>query len=119
MVFPLFHSHLWIQDLLFLQENLYLKKSGIRLGKFAGKDFIPEHELALSLAASATIQKLELNRDEAIAYLKKEELKINSGLKGWTLMCYEGFPLGWAKVLPNRINNYYPANWRILNSSIR
>lgn len=107
------------QDLHLLQENLYLKKSGIKLGKFAGKDFIPEHDLALSPMAAARIQRVELNRDQAIAYLKKEELKLNSGLKGWNLVCFEGFPLGWAKVLPNRINNYYPANWRILNSAIK
>ena len=29
-------------------------------------------------------------------------------------MTYEGQPLGWAKLLPNRINNYYPKELRIL-----
>ncbi|TAJ53096.1 MAG: hypothetical protein EPO58_10940, partial [Chitinophagaceae bacterium] len=27
---------------------------------------------------------------------------------------FEELPLGWVKVLPNRVNNYYPAEWRIL-----
>jgi NOL1/NOP2/fmu family ribosome biogenesis protein len=106
-------------DLAFLQERLYLKKSGTRLGKFAGKDFIPDQELALSIWASPKIKRLNLNRAAAISYLKKEDLHITSDLSGWVLMCYEGFGLGWAKVLPKRINNYYPKEWRIINQAIK
>jgi len=29
-------------------------------------------------------------------------------------MTFQGFGLGWAKILPNRINNYYPKEQRIL-----
>jgi NOL1/NOP2/fmu family ribosome biogenesis protein len=31
-------------------------------------------------------------------------------------MEYEGLALGWAKLLPNRINNYYPKEIRIMAS---
>jgi NOL1/NOP2/fmu family ribosome biogenesis protein len=31
------------------------------------------------------------------------------------LIKHEGIALGWAKLLPNRVNNYYPNEWRILN----
>lgn len=106
-------------DLALLQENLYLRKAGTRLGKFAGKDFIPDHELALSLIASENIHRINLDREPALAYLKKAEIKLNTDLSGWVLMCYEGFALGWAKVLPNRINNYYPKELRIINPAIR
>lgn len=106
-------------DLAFLQERLYLKKSGTRLGKFAGKDFIPDQELALSIWAAPKIKRLNLNRAAAISYLKKEDLHITSDLSDWVLMCYEGFGLGWAKVLPKRINNYYPKEWRIINQAIK
>ena len=37
------------ESLNILQRNLYIKKSGVRIGKLAGKDLIPDHELALSL----------------------------------------------------------------------
>ena len=33
---------------------------------------------------------------------------------GWNWVQFEGVVLGLVKVLPNRINNYYPAEWRIL-----
>jgi NOL1/NOP2/fmu family ribosome biogenesis protein len=36
--------------------------------------------------------------------------------KGWSLMNYEGQALGWAKLLANRINNYYPKEIRIFSS---
>ena len=104
MAIPVGQEH----DLAILQERLYLKKSGTRLGKFANKDFIPDHELALSLLAAETIPRIELNRDQAISYLKKQDIQLNTDLSGWALVCYEGHALGWAKVLPNRINNYYP-----------
>jgi len=31
-------------------------------------------------------------------------------------MNYEGQALGWAKLLPNRINNYYPKEIRIMTN---
>jgi NOL1/NOP2/fmu family ribosome biogenesis protein len=33
--------------------------------------------------------------------------------KGWHLMKYKNYALGWAKLLGNRINNAYPKEWRI------
>lgn len=31
----------------------------------------------------------------------------------WMLASFHGLPLGWMKLLPNRINNYFPNEWRI------
>jgi len=103
------------ESLNILQRNLYLKKSGIRIGKLAGNDLIPDHELALSLILNknATLQT-PLNKDQAIQYLRKENIDIDTTSKGWSLMTFEGQALGWAKLLPNRINNYYPKELRIL-----
>jgi len=33
--------------------------------------------------------------------------------KGWILFTYQNLPLGWGKNLGNRLNNYYPKEWRI------
>ncbi|HAP01108.1 MAG TPA: hypothetical protein DCQ93_04195, partial [Bacteroidetes bacterium] len=35
--------------------------------------------------------------------------------KGWLLAQYENHPLGWLKSLGNRMNNYFPTEWRIRN----
>ena len=98
-----------------LQQHLYIKKSGVRIGKLAGRDLIPDHELALSIIVNKdTVKQTELTYDQAILYLRRENLNIDEAKKGWSLMNFEGQPLGWAKLLPNRVNNYYPKELRIL-----
>jgi NOL1/NOP2/fmu family ribosome biogenesis protein len=94
-----------------------VKKSGVRLGSIAGKDLIPDHELALSLLINRdAILNTELTREQAIAYLRRDNiLDLDTSQKGWSLMTFENQPLGWAKLLPNRINNYYPKEMRILS----
>jgi len=98
-----------------LQHHLYLKKSGVRVGKLAGRDLVPDHELALSTIINKDmVLQTPLDYDQAIQYLRKENLIIDTGEKGWSLMNFEGQSLGWAKLLPNRVNNYYPKELRIL-----
>ncbi|HVW96683.1 MAG TPA: hypothetical protein VHA56_12005 [Mucilaginibacter sp.] len=99
-----------------LQRHLYIKKSGVRLGKLIGNDLIPDHELALCMYVNKQqFLETELNTDQAIQYLRRDPVDIAVNSKGWSLMCFEGHPLGWAKLLPNRINNYYPKELRILS----
>jgi NOL1/NOP2/fmu family ribosome biogenesis protein len=96
-----------------LAAALYIKKAGIELGAVKGKDVVPAHELALSLLPLHELNSIELSKDAALQYLRRKELVVQA-TKGWNLVRYCGLPLGWVKVLPNRINNYYPAEWRIL-----
>lgn len=105
-------------DLQYLQSNLYLKKSGVRVGKVMGKDLVPNHELALSLLLNDSIARIELTREQAISYLKRDELKLDNPQRGWVLMCYKDQAIGWAKMLDNRMNNYFPKEMRIVNQSI-
>jgi len=105
-------------DLYYLQSKLYLKKSGIRIGKIMGKDLVPNHELAISLITNSGLPKLNLTREESISYLKRDELRIESGIRGWALMCFEDHAMGWAKILDNRLNNYFPKEMRITNPNV-
>ncbi|MFM6954625.1 MAG: methyltransferase RsmF C-terminal domain-like protein [Sphingobacteriaceae bacterium] len=107
-----------LKDFDFLREQLYLKKAGTRLGKFAGNDFIPDHELALSIWASGSIPRISLNREQALNYLKRIDFTLDTPLTGWALACYDSLALGWVKVLPKRLNNYYPKEWRIVNQNL-
>lgn len=97
-----------------LQQHLYLRKAGIKAGQLAAKELIPDHQLAMSTMTSETIPQIGLTREQALRYLRKEDPEISTNVKGWALMMYEGMALGWAKILPNRINNYYPKELRIL-----
>jgi NOL1/NOP2/fmu family ribosome biogenesis protein len=101
-------------DLPILQSNLYFKKAGTIIGKLTPKELIPDHELALSTIINNEINAVQLSKEDAIQYLRKEEIKIDTTLKGWALARYRHQNLGWIKCLQNRINNYYPKEWRIL-----
>lgn len=95
------------------QSGLYLRKAGVRLGRLAGKDFLPDHELALSTELAPGVCRRALSRAEALTFLKRDPLPNPDGGTGWQLMTYEGLGLGWAKALPSRVNNYLPRDWRI------
>ena len=103
----------WMSDLSILASHLYIKKAGIEIANMKGKDIIPSHELALSGWFKGGFPTVELDRNNALSYLKRKEFSAE-GQKGWNLMLFGGIPIGWAKLLTNRINNYYPAEWRIL-----
>ncbi|MFD0751250.1 RNA methyltransferase [Mucilaginibacter calamicampi] len=104
------------ESLNLLAHRLYIKKSGVRIGKVAGRDVVPDHELALSTIVNKdVILQTPLDYNQAIQYLRRDNLTIDTADKGWSLMTYEGQALGWAKLLPNRINNYYPKELRILS----
>ena len=101
-------------ELLYLQSCCYLKKAGVMTGKLAAKEFIPEHGLALSTIIAGGLPAVELSKEQAIQYLRKEEIIVDAEQRGWALAQYRGHNLGWMKILANRVNNYYPKEWRIL-----
>lgn len=96
-------------------QLLYLKKTGITIGELKHNDFLPHHELALSIYNSPSVQRLELTKEQALLFLRKEVLSLEAP-KGIYLMCYKNYGLGWAKILDKRINNYLPKEFRILSS---
>lgn len=97
-----------------LSQQLYLKNAGVFMGTFAKNELLPSHHLALSNVLSPLVQKLEVTKEEAIRYLRKDQLELHSDMRGWTVLTYENLPLGWVKLLPNRLNNYLPSHLRIL-----
>ena len=103
------------KDLTLIQEALYIKKAGVKLGSIIRDELIPDHELALSVIINNTVKCIEADKETALQYLRREEIKLVSAEKGWVLLTYQQLPLGWVKILPNRVNNYYPTAWRILN----
>ena len=103
-----------LHDLLFLQQSLYLKKVGLALGKLAGTELIPDHELAMDPLLNRDRLSFEVDREMAVRYLRKEDIRPETTNRGWALVTYQQKALGWIKILPNRVNTYYPKEWRIL-----
>ena len=101
----------------FLLRQLRVIYSGILAGELMRDKLVPAHALAMSNVVAESIPRVELDYEKSIQYLQRQELKIDSKEKGWQLISYNGHPLGWINALPNRINNYYPKELRILKNS--
>lgn len=55
---------------------------------------------------------VELQYDEAVQYLRREAVRVESP-RGMVLLSYKGLILGPGKGVGSRINNLYPQEWRI------
>lgn len=102
------------QDLQTIRAHLYVKKMGMRIGVLKGADLVPAHDLAMSQWDKMPYTDLPLALPEALQFLRRADFKLDAP-KGWHSLSYMNCRLGWVKVLPNRLNNYYPNTWRILN----
>lgn len=97
-----------------LANNLNVVTKGTAVAMLKHEKLIPEHAMALSLELNRNqFTEIELSLDQALAYLRKETPLIGEGQKGFALVTYKNHPLGWVNLLGNRINNLYPANWRV------
>jgi len=100
-----------------LRSVLNIQYKGIELGQIMKNKLVPAHALALSTLISDYVTRTELTYEEAVLYLQRQELKLETKTMGWQLVTFQNKPLGWINALPNRINNYYPKELRILKQS--
>lgn len=99
-----------------LTASLKVKKLPVHAGQFKGKDFVP-HAFSAYIPLAESLPRAEVSTDEALKFLRKQDLQLPGAPKAFVLVTYKGFGLGWAKNLGNRLNNYYPADWRILKET--
>jgi 16S rRNA C967 or C1407 C5-methylase (RsmB/RsmF family)/NOL1/NOP2/fmu family ribosome biogenesis protein len=102
------------QDFSFLSDRLNVVYCGVETGELMRDKLVPAHALAMSGMVADTVQRTGLNYENAIRYLQRKDVALPVRRPGWQLAMYEGLPLGWMNVLPNRINNYYPKSLRIV-----
>jgi len=102
-----------LEDFQLLKQFLFFRKTGVRLGQFLPKEWIPEHDVAMSNDKKETVPAVEVDKMTALRFLKKENLPASEFTKGWYLVNYKGLSLGWVKSLGNRVNNYLPKHHRI------
>jgi NOL1/NOP2/fmu family ribosome biogenesis protein len=94
-------------------ENLYVTMPGLHVGTRKGKDLVPGHALAISPYLSDSIRRIPLERSEALRFLRCESVDVPADTKGWYVVTYQGYALGWIKSIPPRVNNYFPREWKI------
>jgi 16S rRNA C967 or C1407 C5-methylase (RsmB/RsmF family)/NOL1/NOP2/fmu family ribosome biogenesis protein len=100
-------------DLQLLPKFVYLRKTGLDAGTPVAKEWLPGHDIALAVDIHGELPFIDANREQALKFLKREEMGIENVPKGWHVVKYNGNGLGWVKALGNRMNNYLPKQWRI------
>jgi 16S rRNA C967 or C1407 C5-methylase (RsmB/RsmF family)/NOL1/NOP2/fmu family ribosome biogenesis protein len=108
----LYQSPFSDRELNSLASSLYFLSPGTHLGKILHAELIPAHAMALAPHIETNYSTLELSREQALTYLRGDTISTNAS-PGWQRVAYNGCVLGWIKVIGNRINNYYPKEWRV------
>lgn len=90
-------------------------RPGWFVGIIKNNRFEPSQALAMGIKREDVQRSVSLSLDDDYAerYLRGETI-MTGGPKGWTLVCLEEFPLGWAKQTGEYLKNYYPPGWRLL-----
>jgi NOL1/NOP2/sun family putative RNA methylase len=98
---------------LILPESLKIPRPGWFMGIVKNGRFEPSQAMAMGLRRehAARSVSFEINDRSVERYLRRETL-LTGGPKGWTLVCLEEFPLGWAKQTGEHLKNCYPPGWR-------
>lgn len=105
----------YLPELSALQSALRIVQAGVGIAEQKGKDWIPNHALAMSrILGPDAFPREEISYGQAIAYLRKEAVTLSDAApRGVVLLTYKDIPLGFVKNIGNRANNLYPQEWRI------
>jgi NOL1/NOP2/fmu family ribosome biogenesis protein len=104
-------------DFHYVVDSLRVIYSGVLTGELIRDKFIPAHALAMSTCMKKNIPRIGLNYEESIRYLQRKMPAIPGEEKGWQVVTYNEYVLGWINVLTGRINNYYPKELRIIKDN--
>lgn len=105
-------SPLALETLNALAEEVFVLMAGVHIGRLMHGEIIPAHALALAKGIPTSHPSIALSYNQAMAYLRGENPNVQ-GDSGWHTVTYNGAPLGWIKIIGQRINNYYPKEWRV------
>lgn len=97
-----------------LESRLRVIYKGCELAEMYQKKLKLSHSLALYKGLNKeAFRVLPTDLRTALTYLKKEDIVAEAEAGAWILIEYGGVGIGWAKSLGNRLNNYFPKEWRI------
>lgn len=93
-------------------KGLKIVRAGLQLGTDKKNRFEPAHALALYLSKDDVGRCYDMTDDEAIKYIKGETFACSPDLKGWTLLCIDGYSIGFGKAGGGIMKNHYPKGLR-------
>lgn len=100
-----------------LSELLPVVYSGVAVGQLFKGKLKPDDALAHFVALKCeAVAEATLTREEALCYLRKQDVAVDRFTEGLNLVRCDGRALGFAKRIGNRVNNMYPNVLRILKN---
>jgi 16S rRNA C967 or C1407 C5-methylase (RsmB/RsmF family)/NOL1/NOP2/fmu family ribosome biogenesis protein len=101
-------------DYLHLYKNLKILKAGTKIFAVKNKSYLPSHELALSVQLkTGAFPVNEISLSESLAFMRRDNFNLHNAPKGWNIVTYKGVNMGFVNNIGNRVNNYFPVEWRI------
>lgn len=99
-------------------KGLRFLRSGLLLGTLTKDRFEPSQAFAMVLKKEQYRAVIDLSSldHRVIRYLKGETIEVDDlplkRPKGWQLVCVDGYPLGWGKLVNGSLRNKYLPGWR-------
>ncbi|MBO5984766.1 MAG: rRNA cytosine-C5-methylase, partial [Rikenellaceae bacterium] len=98
-----------------LSSRLAVIYSGVAMGQIFKNKLKPDGALAFYVGLNRdAVAASELSLEEALQFLRKQDMLAASFAEGVNLVLYESLPLGFVKRVGARVNNMYPSSLRIL-----
>lgn len=100
------------------RKGIVFLRNGLYLGEIKKDRFEPSQSFAMALHKEeyASVVNLDHTDERVMKYLKGETIEIDDisviRSKGWQLVCVNGYPLGWGKLVNGTLKNKYHAGWR-------
>ena len=125
-----------VPEALGARKGLVFLRNGLYLGEIRKDRFEPSQSFAMALKKEEYTAVIDLDyRDVRVEkYLRGETLEVDDIVecnlqeaekmsdtksmkkrleKGWQLVCVNGYPLGWGKLVNGTLKNKYHAGWRM------
>lgn len=90
----------YLSELSALRSSLRIVQAGVDVAELKGKDWMPAHGLAMSIALNPdAFAHEEIGREQAISYLRKEAVVLSeTAPRGIVLLTYKQIPLGLSRI---------------------
>lgn len=98
-------------------RGLVFLRNGLFLGELRKGRFEPSQSFAMALKKEEYAEVIDLDWQDLRVqkYLRGETIEADedSHQNGWRLVCVNGYPLGWGKLVNGTLKNKYDAGWRL------
>lgn len=106
-------DRIWLTKTPIDVTGLKTLRTGLEMGTLKKGRFEPAHALAMAWNPKdmPRVVNFSTESQEIIKYLKGESLNVNAQT-GWTVVCVDGFALGFGKVSQGILKNHFPKGLR-------